>query len=263
MKLLSNWVGAFVFGLLKYVLAQAESATPTSTPLWADRKVEFRIELQRLSDALNEFGHQADITISMADDGVGDKHTHQSLRGVYSIAKGLRKLLAHSGLRANFGEKGIVVEPDPGESGQAARADVERFPQQKTKPHIREPLVAADLAEIVVRSDPGTHLYNARADSSPERVYGKEALEQSGAATVAGFFAILPETYNAILTVVCQFCRPYATGQQSFMHRTSLAVGRKGPSWRLMETGWWAAGVRERSSTCPCFRRMPSPRLSE
>jgi outer membrane receptor protein involved in Fe transport len=205
MTLFSKCAAAIAaFLLLVDAIAGAQQPTHPGTPVSGEGRIKFDIRLQPLSQALNLLARQADVNVFFNDDVV-PKNISRELRGTYTVAQALEKLLEHTGLQFEYvGQKTLTVMKSGGEApdrGRGARNDSGRHSNHGKSVPNRDRSVSgqdmdADLPKVLVT---GSRLKDSKAaDSSAQRVHDQDELERSGAATLAEFAQVIPENFNSV-----------------------------------------------------------------
>ena len=110
----------------------------------AAARLSFNIAAQPLGDALKELGEQSGLTIVM-DSAVGRTVVTTKLAGVYTTAEALRRLLASTGLRAEFldvhtvavlAPTAVVRPPDSAEHVRESSKVSDKKPDSPTAPDL-------------------------------------------------------------------------------------------------------------------------------
>ena len=147
----------------------ATAAAMVATTAWAQSKT-FDVPAQPASTGVAEFARQADVQILIsAKDAEG--HRTNELHGAYSVQDGLNRLLAGSGLVVRRTPTGALVVVNETATDSSSPTAVQ---------------------EIVVT---GTHIRGSAPAGSSLTTYGREDIDQSGAATLEDFARIVPENF--------------------------------------------------------------------
>lgn len=174
----TSQLGACTFALLFAALPPAYAQ---------ERTHAFDVPSQPLSSALLAFGRQAGISV-LAPSALVDGKTAPAVKGELSVTSALDRLLAGSGLRADF------VQPDAVRIVAGERAQ----PAPEVSPPVRDAVPARRFADnappetdrVVVT---GTALTGVYPSSSPVTIYTSEDIGKSGATTAEQFVGKLPQ----------------------------------------------------------------------
>ena len=168
-----------------------------------DRVTSFDIPAQPLARALLEFGVQAHLQIMFAGDTAIGPSRSQAIKGRYTARQALRALLEGTQLRyaahdntvtVAAGYPKAVVTEDPSDGARAADQHVVDPEAAGSKhPKAKEQERNAALEEVTVT---GTYIRGTAPVGSPLIVYSREAIEDSGAATIADFARQIPENFS-------------------------------------------------------------------
>jgi outer membrane receptor for ferrienterochelin and colicin len=208
----------------------AESnGTRSSVPGSGQFELNINIPALRLPEALKALGRQAQLAVSYGDD-VDRSHIFRELKGTYTPAHAFEELLKDTGFTFKYlGEMTIRIkasESSAGEVNEGARVTRSDWrkrsaPRKSTsnrEQSVRETDADADLDKVVVT---GSRLKDEKAaDSSAQRVYDRDALEQSGAATAREFAQFVPENFNSVTPISSLFGNtfgPPQLGNNSFL----------------------------------------------
>ena len=214
--LLNRWqmtvLSAVVFGMS---LAVADAET---------KKKMFSIEAQPARHSLTLYARQAQVQLGFAADVTDDIVTN-SVIGEYDVSQALELLLEGTGLRAEHGERGIVIRPvqkaeGAGSIDEPATADAEttslKLVKNLTLPSAQAtqqstPAVAGQTGENQ-RSQPtqeidniivtGTSIRGVTNPASPVITFTREDIERSGLATLPEFIQIIPQNFSGGFTAV-------------------------------------------------------------
>jgi iron complex outermembrane receptor protein len=164
-----------------------------------DRVASFDIPAQPLDKALLEFGDQAHVQIMFAWDPMIRSVRSHVIKGRYTAKQALSVLL--DGTRLEYEEHGNTVtiarDPPPGPAqsrSDAKSAGEARVQEDKQKhPGAKEQKNGDVLEEVTVT---GTYIRGTSPIGSPLIVYSHEAIEESGAATIAEFARQIPENFS-------------------------------------------------------------------
>lgn len=139
----------------------------------------FDVPRQPASTGIAEFARQAQIQIFVSQKDADGKRSNQ-VKGEYSVEAALRRLLEGTGLtaRKTGNETFTVLRSNP----VAAPSQVDE----------REAADHSDSLIVVT----GTNIRGIAPESSPARVYTRDDIARSGAATAQEFISKLPENFN-------------------------------------------------------------------
>ena len=172
--------------------AVAEQPVQPGTSIPKERRISFNIPSQPMAQALDLLGQQADLSILFTQDDVS-KLVSREVKGVYTVAEALRKLLKHTDLDFKRVDATTVTVKKRNQRKLTRNHD-ESVPKQDA---------GSDLVNVVIT---GTRLDNQKAaDSSAKRAYDEDALEQSGVASLAEFARVIPESFNSVSPVPSLF----------------------------------------------------------
>ena len=214
--LLNRWqmtvLSAVVFGMS---LAVADAET---------KKKMFSIEAQPARHSLTLYARQAQVQLGFAADVTDDIVTN-SVIGEYDVSQALELLLEGTGLRAEHGERGIVIRPiqkaeGTGSIDEPATTDAEttslKLVKNLTLPSAQAtqqstPAVAGQTGENQ-RSQPtqeldniivtGTSIRGVTNPASPVITFTREDIERSGLATLPDFIQTIPQNFTGGYTDV-------------------------------------------------------------
>ena len=167
---------------------------------------DFDIPEQRADDALILLGEQADATVLFQYD-MATQHDANRLQGEFTLPEAVDILLADSGLKAEFGERGhlyISVEETEREGDDmnvkkkagffaALAAAFTGANGQEVAESNQKGEETPTLEEIVVI---GTHFRGVLPESSPVYIYDREDILLSGAATAQDFVQTIPQNFG-------------------------------------------------------------------
>src|SRR5579885_932899 len=173
-----------------------------------DRVASFDIPAQPLDKALLEFGLQARVQIMFAGNTAIAKSRSQAIKGRYRVSQALNALLNGTPLRyATQGNTVTVAADHPqaavtGDPEGGARSDDlgveqrnnDRRPRTDESKDGRKGQRQREILEEVVVT--GTYIRGTEPIGSPLIVYSREAIEESGAATIGEFARQIPENFS-------------------------------------------------------------------
>ena len=150
--------------------------------------------------------HQAhDPPILLPGDLLKNVHTHV-VRGTMDLDSALALALIGTGLDFYRNATGTIMlrrsadTPEPPVQGGSGKRSAHKKTTQTPEQSV--PLYSAPLSDneeldnVVIT---GSRIKDKKAaDSTPQRVYDQDALERSGAATLAEFSQIVPENFNSV-----------------------------------------------------------------
>ncbi len=163
-----------------------------------DRVARFDIPAQSLDKALLEFGQQAHVQIMFAWQPTIGRLRSPHIKGRYTARQALSALL--QGTQLQYAARGntITIAPDPPQAA-AARAPaqddsvvdsrVEQDRSKRSKTTEQRPA----LQEVTVT---GTYIRGTTPVGSPLIVYSREAIEESGVATIEEFARQIPQNFS-------------------------------------------------------------------
>ena len=168
-----------------------------------DRVVRFDIPAQSLDKALLEFGLQAHVQIMFAWKPAIDRLPSPIIKGRYTARQALSALLKGTQLQYAAHGNTITIAPDPprtaatqvpstrppapDDSVAESRVEPGRSKRSKTKEQRPE------LEEVTVT---GTYIRGTPPVGSPLIVYSRDAIDESGAATIGEFARQIPENFS-------------------------------------------------------------------
>jgi len=166
--------------LASLVSAVAAAATPAmAQPATTvqDQRLSFDIAAGSLDAALLAFGRQARQQL-IYDAATVAGRTAPALKGRYTAADALARLLAPSGVTLSQTKPGVfVLRPPVGPLSQATEA-----------------VTAVQLDELIITGS----LIRGAPPSSPILNLGRDTLDRSGKATVADLLAALPQNFGGV-----------------------------------------------------------------
>jgi iron complex outermembrane recepter protein len=171
-----------------------------------DRVARFDIPAQSLDKALLEFGVQAHMQIMFAWKPAIDRLRSPSIKGRYTARQALTALL--KGTQIQYATHGhtITVVSDPPQSAatpRPARDDTVAEPsvEQRKGTRSKSKEERPALEEVTVT---GTYIRGTAPIGSPLIEYSREAIDESGAATIEEFARQIPENFSGadVLTSV-------------------------------------------------------------
>lgn len=166
---------------------------------------EYNIPPSDMSEALQAFSEQSDAEIIYAEKDVAEKTT-KGIEGEYSRERALEEIIGDSGLVYEVSSDGVIIIKtaylDVKQAGavqrfRVAQADraasraVETIDTSETDDPVQEEDAGRD--EIIVT---GTNIRGIAPDSSPTRVFDREDIQISGAATAQDFIQLLPQNFG-------------------------------------------------------------------
>lgn len=241
-------MGAGIIGLLTFVLlmdtiANAQPPTHARAASSDERRVEFHIPSQPLMGALMVLAHQADVAISFDPEVVGLKKSPE-LQRTCTVTEALDKLLAGTGLSFKYiDDTTITVKRSVGSAiglingTRAARKSGARSVNRSGRD--------ANLDTIVVVT--GSRLMESNAaDSYAQRIYDRDALEQSGATTLAQFAEVMPENFSSVNPISSLFGNTVGSSQRgnNVFLGSGFNLSGLGPeaTLTLLEGDRWVSG---------------------
>jgi outer membrane receptor protein involved in Fe transport len=176
-----------------------------------DSVARFDIPAQSLDKALLEFGLQAHVQIMFAWKPAIDELRSPTIKGRYTARQALSTLLKGTQLQYAVHGNTITIAPDPqrtavsqaraprvrAQDDSVAEPSVARGKNKRSKTREQSPA----LEEVTVT---GTYIRGSTPIGSPLIVYSREAIEESGAATIEEFARQIPENFSGadVLTSV-------------------------------------------------------------
>ncbi len=152
----------------------------TAAPAQAQVR-SFNIAAQPAPGGVAAFSRQADIQLLIAARHARGRSTNAVI-GSYTVAEGLRILLANTGLTAQAtGERTYTIVPDALGNGSGADGADE----------VSDP----DAQEIIVT---GTNISGVRDTASPTQVVTRQEIERTGFSTVEELFESLPQNFDEV-----------------------------------------------------------------
>jgi outer membrane receptor protein involved in Fe transport len=153
-----------------------------------DRVARFDIPAEPLDEALLEFGLQAHVQIMFASRPPISQLRSPIIKGSYTATQVLSILLR--GTRLQYASRGVTITIAPGRPQTAA---TERNVKER-KGHGQEDKDRRDVLEEVTVT--GTYISGTTPVGTPLIEYSREAIEESGAATLGEFARQIPENFS-------------------------------------------------------------------
>ncbi len=166
---------------------------------------EFEIAPQDLGDALAEFSVQGDAEVYWLKEDVAGKKT-DGVSGSYTKQEAIRELLDDAGVEYRVDGNGTLLVGEAVIQQATLREDdrqggvfrVASLAQENDSVALVEEPESTDDAErerdtIIVT---GTNIRGIAPESSPIRVFDREAILESGVATTQDFIQLLPENFG-------------------------------------------------------------------
>lgn len=232
-----------VRGVVTFILAFSASAEPppaASAPTPGERKILLRVPAEPLPTALKDVGDAFELNVLFGND-VGVDIISRELRGTYTVSAALNQLLKNTGLEfQQVGPTTITVR----QSETSVRKYSFRKTTGKSKQTVPREVGNVDNTDVVVT---GSRLKDSTAaDSSAQRVYDQDAIDQSGAATVSELSEVFPESFNSVNPVSSLFGNTVGApqlGNNAFLGR-GFNLSGLGPeaTLTLLDGDRWASG---------------------
>ncbi|MEO1243751.1 MAG: TonB-dependent receptor [Pseudomonadota bacterium] len=171
----------------------------------SDAGKEYNIPPSDMSEALQAFSEQSDAEIIYAEKDVAEKTT-KGIEGEYSRERALEEIIGDSGLVYEVSSDGVIIIRtaflDVKQAGVARQFRVAQADRSASQPvetidasEADDPSQEEDGGrdEIIVT---GTNIRGIAPDSSPTRVFDREDIQISGAATAQDFIQTLPQNFG-------------------------------------------------------------------
>ena len=239
MGLLKNCAPAVVTFVLAFS-ASAEPSSRVSVPAPGKREILLRIPAEPLPTALNAVGDAFDVNVLFGGDVHMDVMSRE-LRGTYTVDAAFKKLLKGTGLEfRQIDPTTITVKKSDTPVRGLPFRKVTRRPEQSALHEVEE----LDNTDVVVT---GTLLKDSTAaDSSAQRVYDRDAIEETAAATVSELSEVFPESLNSVSPVSSLFGNTVGApqlGNNAFLGR-GFNLSGLGPeaTLTLLDGDRWVSG---------------------
>jgi iron complex outermembrane recepter protein len=182
-------VWALTVYLLATALARVMAADPSSPP------IEFHIEGGDATATLTEFSRQARLQL-LFDYNVVKGHTTKPLDGLLTPAEALRRLLANSDLIFDFvNERTLAVMQRKVPDGPTQASGPKPAKRSSRQSKTNRPATDDGGSEDEVRIT-GTYIRDGVPVGQEIISASRDDIEATGAPTVAGFLATLPQTFG-------------------------------------------------------------------